>query len=169
MVLCKVTSGHEKYLARIATGTIVREVSCEDEETARKRDQASQRIFEEARRLAMELSLPLEILDVDLPFEGNQAQVFFLAPNGIDYRPLVSNLSRRHDLAIVMHNLAEPKVTDPNHGSCGKPDCGQGHCNSCGSGGGCSTCGSGTKKEEIAAFLASPTPPLTPSLRTSLI
>jgi hypothetical protein len=159
VVMCPVTSAHGHYLSERAAGELLRPVTEEDEQTLETLREQGRRIFDDARRLAGELSIPVEILDVDVLFEGRQAVLYHLRPENCDYRPLVRALSKTHDLLLTMQNLALPMM-DPGgeeeHG-CGRPDCGHGAggCSSCSSGG-CSagSCGAGLKKETVTAYLA---------------
>jgi hypothetical protein len=122
-----------------------------DEKQAEQLRQFGLRVFDDAQRLARELELPLEILDIEVLLDGQQAIVHHLRQVDCDYRDLVSALSKKHDLHIRMNNLALPKEETVG---CGLPNCGQltGGCQSCGNGG-CNTCGKGVKKEDVAAHL----------------
>ena len=158
-VLCPATPGHARYLSRTAAGELLRPISVADEQTAERAQQRARRMFEDGRRLAVELELPLEILDVEVLLDGTQAVVQHLLREDCDYRPLVSRLSREHDILVIMHNLAlpqEPTAGEEESHGCGKPDCGQVNgksgCKSCGTGG-CGTCGTGAKKDEVTAYL----------------
>jgi PSP1 C-terminal conserved region len=158
VVLCPATVDHERFLSRTALGELLRPATEEDERAADHGRSLGQRVFEDGRRLAVELSLPLEILDVEVLLDGQRAIVHHLRPVDCDYRPLVSALSRRHDVLITMENLTLPAPVGAP-GGCGKPDCGKegggGGCTDCGSGGGCSagSCGKATAKEDVAAYL----------------
>src|SRR5207247_1382953 len=127
---------------RTALGELLRTATEEDERAADRGRSLGRRVFEDARRLALELSLPLEILDVEVLLDGQRAIVHHLRTVECDYRSLVSALSRQHDVLISMENLALPAPVGAS-GGCGKPDCGKegggGGCTDCGSGGGCSS------------------------------
>lgn len=159
-VLCPAATGHAPFLSRTALGELLRRASDVDLHAAQVQHQRAQRIFEHGRQLTKELSLPLEIVDVDVLLAGDRALIYHLCKDDCDYRPLVSTLARSYDLLIVMQNLTLPADehdhADEEHG-CGKPDCGQtdggGGCSTCGSGGGCGTCGKGVKKEDVTSYL----------------
>jgi cell fate regulator YaaT (PSP1 superfamily) len=174
VVLCPVTPGHARFLSERALGELLRSASPEDEQTAQRMHERGQRLFDDARRLAAELRLPLEIVDVEVLFDGQQAIVQHLRREACDYRPLVSALSRKHDILIVMHNLVLPaEVAGEEHG-CGRPDCGRteggGGCSSCGSGGGCASgCGHATPKEDVTAYLVGLRRQMEPRARTPLL
>lgn len=158
VVMCPATSAHGRYLSEQGAGELLRPLTEEDERTLEALRDRGQRIFQDARRLAGELKLPVEILDVEVLFDGKQAVVHHLRREECDYRPLVRALAREHDLLLSMQNLVLPMELDEGAGhGCGRPDCGQGAggCSSCSSGG-CSSgsCSAGVKKEEVSTYLA---------------
>jgi len=148
--MCPAQPEHAPFLSRTALGDLLRHLTQEDENRAEQAGFLSQQLFQDATELANELELPLVILDVEVLLEGQQAIIHHLREHDCDYRPLVSTLSKRHDIHVAMSNLALPK--EPI--GCGEPNCGQltGGCQSCGSGG-CDTCGKGVKKEDVTAHL----------------
>jgi hypothetical protein len=155
-VLCAATPGHAVHLPNTTVGQLLRLASAEDEDTAGRMRERGQRVFESASSLAAELDLPLEVLDVEVLLDGQQAIIHHLGGDGCDMRPFVSGLSREHQIQIGLHDLSSQDTVDetPDHG-CGRPDCGQtgagGGCSTCGSGG-CSTCGSGKPPDMQAYF-----------------
>jgi hypothetical protein len=171
VVLCAATSEHGRFLSRTALGEILRRTTEEDECEAEKRRQRAGQIFADARRLSAEFNLPLEVLDVEVVWDGQQAIVHHLRPLDCDYRDLVSALSRRHGITILMENLALP--VEPAEAGCGRPGCGKGGggCDSCGSGSGCSsgTCGKAIPKEQVAAYLTGLEQPALERMRTPLL
>jgi hypothetical protein len=176
-VLCQATEDHSRFLSRTALGELLRLASEDDERAAERAHRRALAIAEDARRLADEMGLPLEVLDVELFLDGSQATVNHLRQVECDYRPLVSTLSRKYDVLIVMQNLALPVELEAAGKGCGKPGCGQaegGGCGSCGSGGcgtgGCATgCGSGAKKDDVAAYLTGLREQMERRGRTSLL
>jgi hypothetical protein len=150
-VLCQALADHEHFLSRTLLGEVVRPMTAEDERTARALEERGQQLFDDGRRLAQELDLPLEIVDVEVLLDGGQAVVHHVRGE-CDYRPLVSRLSHRYGVTIVMNNLT---LSREPPGGCGRPDCGQGSggCTSCGTSGGCGTCGKGTTPDQVASHL----------------
>jgi cell fate regulator YaaT (PSP1 superfamily) len=167
VVMCPARPEHAPFLSRTALGELLRSVTEADEKQADEARRFGQRIFEDARRLTFELELPLAILDIEVLLDGQQAIVHHLRQADCDYRPLVSTLSKKHDLHIFMNNLALPKEEIVG---CGEPNCGQltGGCQSCSSGG-CNTCGKGAKKEDVAAHLLALRKLMEDRNRTSLL
>jgi cell fate regulator YaaT (PSP1 superfamily) len=151
VILCPASAEHAPFLSRTAQGELLRAVTEDDDRQAEQARHLSQRLFDDAGRLAEEMELPLVMLDVEVLLDGQQAIIHHLRQMDCDYRPLVSALSKKYDVQIVMSNLALPKEEPVG---CGEPNCGQltGGCQSCGSGG-CDTCGKGVKKEDVATHL----------------
>lgn len=168
VVMCPSTPGHERFLSRTPLGELLRPVSTEDRKSIENGRVLAQRIFEHGCALAVELTLPLEIVDVEPSLDGKRAIVHHLRRQDCDYRALVSRLSRAFDVFIVMENMALPTL--PEDSGCGRPDCGQGGggCTSCGSGG-CGTCGKGTSAGEVSAYLAGLRDAMERSDRTPLL
>jgi len=151
VVLCEAREGHAQFLPNTTVGQLLRQAGPEDEEAVARMMARGQQIFAAGRRLAAELELPVEIVDVEVLLDGEQAILHYLSWEEFDPRDLVSTLSREHDVRIVLHSLA---AKAEEHG-CGRPDCGQteggGGCGTCGSGGGCSTCGV-AKPDDVQAY-----------------
>ncbi len=153
-VLCAATARHARLLGRASTGELLRRADPQDEEQARRRRDVAERLFADGRRLAAELALPLEILDVEVLLDGRQAFVQHLSWAECDYGPFVATLGQMHGLEVLMEDLALPQPAE-EHGSCGEPGCGRAAggsgCTSCGSGG-CGSCGAG--KVDMTAYFA---------------
>ncbi|HBI44040.1 MAG TPA: hypothetical protein DDY78_14490 [Planctomycetales bacterium] len=162
VVLRPATEGHARFLSGTALGELLRRATAEDEDTIRSARDRGDLIFQEGRLLAAEMGLPVEILDVEVQLDGSRAVVHHIRLAECDYRPLVSTLSTKHRILIVMENLGAPAAVpeEAHGGGCGKAGCGQaggGGCGSCGSGGGCATgCGSGgaAVKDEAGTAVA---------------
>jgi PSP1 C-terminal conserved region len=171
VVLCPVLPGHGRFLSRTAVGELLRRLTDADEAAARRAAATEEQLFADARRLTAELRLPVEVLDAEVLLDGERAVLHFLGRHECDHRPFVSQLSRRYNVLLRLHNLALPP--EPEEHGCGRPDCGQsgggGGCNTCGTGGGCSTCGKGVGKEEITAYLSGSPVPAAGRARTPLV
>jgi len=157
VVLCEAQPGHARFLPNTSVGQLLRLASAADEQSAQQMQERAQRLFEASRRHAAELALPIEILDVEVLLDGEQAILHHLRWAEYDERPLVSALVREHDLRVLLHNLGgamHEEVEEEEHG-CGRPNCGKaegGGCSTCGTGGGCSTCGTSQPEEVQAHF-----------------
>jgi cell fate regulator YaaT (PSP1 superfamily) len=153
VVLCAATPGHAQFLPNTTVGQMVRLAGPEDVRQAEAMSQRGRSIFEEGRRLVAELGLSLELLDVEVTLDGEQAILHHLPWGEFDERDLVSALARSYDLRIRLHSLkteAEPE-SEEEHG-CGREDCGRVSGDGCGSNGGCATCGSSQPRDLKAYF-----------------
>jgi hypothetical protein len=172
VVLCRVGASHTSFLSQ-PIGDLVRLATADDERASVQMRDRSEKLFTAARRLAAQNQMAMEVLDVDIPLDGKQATIHVLRRDDCDPRPLVSALSREHDILIVLQNLALPQEVHEEPAGCGRPDCGQGGggCSSCGEGGGCSTghCSAGGSKAQISALLAGMTAGVADDSRTPLL
>lgn len=152
-VLCAARPGHARFLPSATVGQLLRLASAADEQTAQRMKERAQQIFADARSRAAVLALPLQVLDVEVLLDGQQAVVHLLRAGECDVRPFVSGLASQHDLQVSLQDLSASPAQE-EHG-CGKPDCGRsagGGCSTCGSGGGCSSCSAGSGKDLTAYF-----------------
>ena len=130
-----------------SAGILLRPYSSEDESRRLELAQLEQQIFDDARTRVARDVVEIDILDVDLFFDGIQAIVQFVGKD-TDTEKLADAIERDFRLTIRLENLAvapAPDEHDHEH-RCDKPDCGKeggGGCTSCSTGGGCSSCGSG--------------------------
>jgi hypothetical protein len=144
-VLCPATDRQARLLGATPSGSLLRPVGAEDgarlEETRRRADA----VFEASRRLAAQQNLAIDVLDVDMLFDGLQAVVQFVGDDS-GLEGLARKLERIFAIAIRLENLAQPAPADEPDGGCGKPDCGHGagSCTTCATGGGCSSCARGS-------------------------
>jgi hypothetical protein len=144
-VLCPASIMQARLLGAISSGDLLRCVNADDEVHRDRRAEIEQRLFDASRAWAKQDGLELEILDVDLLFDGAQAIVQFVGSDA-GSESLAAALEEQFALKVRLENLAAPKE-EHEHAHCDKPDCGRlnggGGCTTCGTGGGCSTCGSG--------------------------
>jgi cell fate regulator YaaT (PSP1 superfamily) len=144
-VLGRATILQARLFGATSSGTLLRRVTPQDETRRRELASLAQQIFDTSRAWAERDSLAIEILDVDLFFDGQQAIVQFVGKD-TDTEVLAQALEDHFQLTIRLENLVVPVAEEKS--GCDKPDCsrtadGGGGCTSCSTGGGCSTCGSG--------------------------
>lgn len=154
-VLREAAPGHAHYLPNTTVGQLLRRAAVSDEDTERCMRERSRQLFERGRQLAIELDLPLELLDVEVLLDGEHAVLHLLRWADADVRPFVSTLSREFALHVTLLDLSRQDEPE-EHGGCGRPDCGQqegGGCSTCGSDGGCGSCGS-AKSPDMALYFA---------------
>src|SRR5438128_1564611 len=89
VVLCEAGRGHVQLLQNAGAGDIVRPASPADRQTAAQMRERGHRLVADARGLAAELALPLEILDADVLLDGLQAIVYYLKAADADPRTLL--------------------------------------------------------------------------------
>jgi cell fate regulator YaaT (PSP1 superfamily) len=122
-------------------GEILRSATAEDVRAADGMRDRSQALYEDSRRLVRDLSLPVEILDVELLLDGERAFVHFVGLGECDLRALMDSLSAAHKVLVTMQAVSARSPSEeaamPGCGSGGR--CGDGGCGSCSSGG-CAGC-----------------------------
>jgi hypothetical protein len=152
-VLRPARPGHAVFLPNTTVGQLLRRATAEDEETAERMRRRAQGVFERGAALAAELSLPLEVLDAEVLFDGRHAVLHLLRWAAGDVRPFVSAVAREFDLVVTLADLTRSQPVEEaeeEHAGCGS--CGSGGCGSCGSGG-CGSCRS-APPEEVRAYFA---------------
>jgi cell fate regulator YaaT (PSP1 superfamily) len=149
-VLCTATERHATLLESNAVGELLRRATSDDDAIAAGIRERSRTLLDDARRLTAELTLPLEVLDVEITLDGHRVTLYHLRWAECDERPLVSALSKKYEAMVGMRDLALPAGAN----ACGRPDCGNqgGNCTTCGTGG-CSTgCGSKALTQEVQEY-----------------
>src|SRR5262249_20865110 len=122
---------HRRLLTDQFVGQILRPASAGDIELATRMQQRGQRLFEDARQVVGQLSLPMEVLDAEVLLDARQAVVHYLRWADCDPRPLLDSLSQRYRLLVTLNNLALPTTEEEDeleHTSCGSGGCGAGGC-----------------------------------------
>jgi hypothetical protein len=150
-VLCPATLGQARLLGATASGPLLRVLGSDDDARLTDLRLLAQRVFASSRQQAIERGLSVDILDVEILLDGQQAVLHLVGvePQLDDF---AQALERHFDLQIRFENLTQPATpadehADDEHGGCGKPDCGRteggtGGCTTCSTGGGCSSsCG----------------------------
>jgi len=153
VVKCSVTARLASLLEDGFVGELVRLVNTEDEAIIQGIQARSQHLFADARQLTTALNLPLEVLDVEIQFDGHRVTLFFLRWAECDERPLVRALSRQYEVMVALRDLAVPAGAS----ACGRPDCSngkEGGCTTCTSGGCATGCGSQIAGQELKDYFA---------------
>ena len=130
-----------RLLGAASTGSLLRQVTMDDEAQREALARQEHDVYEQCR--AIQAGLNLEILDVDLLFDGRNAIIQFVGADS-DGEAFAQVLEQQVHLTIRLENLAMPMPPDEQEHGCDKPDCGKeaGGCTTCSTGGGCSSCGS---------------------------
>ncbi len=150
VVLCPAAERHLRILDGAEGGVLLRRATAEDESILAAAALRAQRVFDDGRRLAAEMNLPLEILDVEVPLDGQQVTLYFVRWAECDERPLIAALSKKYEALVALRDMAVPAGAS----ACGKADCGKsgGGCTSCGVGGCATGCGSKAKAREVSEY-----------------
>src|SRR5262245_20110708 len=151
-VLCPATPRHARFLPDALAGTLLRLATQEDERAAKQAQRLGQEVFEEARRTAETLDLPLEVIDTEVLLDNDHVVLHFVRWAEGDLRDLVSALSTHFSIHVLLQDLTKADAAREGHG-CG--DCSSGGCGSggCGSNG-CGSCSSGAKAADVRAYFA---------------
>jgi len=169
-VLCPATEGHAHFLPNTTLGQILRAAEPRDRAAAEQMLQRGSQLLEAGNRLAADLQLPLEVLEVEVLLDGQQAIVEYLMWQECDLRPFVSRLSTQFNVQVRLHDLAQaPSAAEEEAEGCGRPGCGKsaGGCTSCASGG-CSSCGS-VKEQTVREYFSELRSQMEISPRTPLL
>lgn len=159
-ILCPTSQRHTQQLDNTPIGTLRRIATSEDHQRAATIEQLEQELFTLAQRRIHEMNLPMELLDVELLFDGEHSILHHLNLDKCDPRPLVSELSKSFDVHVTLFDLTAPQG---GCGSCGSSEGG------CGSGGcGSGNCGAGSS-EELQAYFAELRERMHNSERTTLL
>lgn len=146
-VLGPATIHQARLFGSVSCGLLIRSIAPSDEARLGELAGIEQGIFDLARRTAVGEQFPVDVLDVEVLFDGQLAVVQFLGDEArID--PFARMLEESLHLTIRFENLAGGSPQPEKHADhrCEKPDCGRegaGGCTTCSTGGGCSSCGSG--------------------------
>jgi len=123
------TETKEAELGQTETGglrIILRKVTAEDLEKFKKREAEKGRAIEESNKLIKKYNLPIKLVDVLFHFDGGRITFAFVAPERIDFRELVKELSRKFHKSIRMYQITarqEAAVAGGDIGSCGQVIC----------------------------------------------
>lgn len=144
-VLHPATLRQARLLGAVAAGTFIRSATAEDVGKRAEQSTIERTLFDASRALAQQEVLSLEILDVDLLFDGTQAILQFVGDE-TNTEQLAHVLEVQFGLTIRLENIAGPRTPPEEEPRCDKPDCGRegsagGGCSTCSTGGGCSSCG----------------------------
>ncbi len=146
-VLRDATPGHAQYLPNTTVGTLLRLTTGEDDLVAATMRERAAQLCDEARKQTESLGLPLVVLDAEMLLDGEHAALHFVRSTECDVRPLVSGLSTRFAVHLLVEDLTSERKSEHSCGSCGSG----GGCGDCGSGG-CGSCGSAKPEEAQAHF-----------------
>jgi cell fate regulator YaaT (PSP1 superfamily) len=156
-----------KFLPNTTVGKLFSTLSPQDDSLAQLNHLKSSLIFEAAKKISLDLALPVMIVEAELLFDGRHAVLHLLTSPKTDVRDLVSKLSQDFDMHIYVENISQPQeeeklAEDDGTSSCGSGKCGskESGCGTCGSGGGCGSCSTAKEKKPALEANASQRRPL---------
>lgn len=166
-ILSPSTSTIAKFLPNTTVGKLFSTLSPQDDSLAQLNHLKSSLIFEAAKKISLDLALPVMIVEAELLFDGKHAILHLLTSPKTDVRDLVSKLSQDFDMHIYVENISQPQeeeklAEDDGTSSCGSGKCGskESGCGTCGSGGGCGSCSTAKGKMPALEANASQRKPL---------
>jgi cell fate regulator YaaT (PSP1 superfamily) len=124
-VLCEATEHVVASMTDPKNGQILRQQSDDDVRELHRLFEQEQREHEICRTRIAELSLDMQLVDVERLYGGERVVVYYLAENRIDFRQLVKNLASDFQTRIEMRQIGvrdEAKLL-ADYGDCGKPVC----------------------------------------------
>ena len=124
-VLCEATEAVVATLNKPAQGQILRKMSSNDVNEMTHIRSKDGKVFEICRRHVSELSLPMQLVDIEHVFGGERIVIYYLADGRVDFRELVRNLAAEFQTRIEMRQIGvrdEAKLL-ADYGDCGKPLC----------------------------------------------
>ncbi|HEX4000664.1 MAG TPA: regulatory iron-sulfur-containing complex subunit RicT [Pirellulales bacterium] len=131
IVLCEATPEAVKQLTNPTSGQVLRAMTPADV-LEQSRIIAQQRAeYESCLRLIEQLTLPMQLVDIEHIFGGERIVIYYLAENRVDFRELVRLLAAEFQTRIEMRQIGvrdEAKLL-ADYGDCGKPVCCNTHLN----------------------------------------
>ncbi|HMO86536.1 MAG TPA: regulatory iron-sulfur-containing complex subunit RicT [Lacipirellulaceae bacterium] len=124
-VLCEATEHVLAQMADPRNGQILREQNDDDVRELRRLFEQQQREHAACLARIAELSLAMQLVDVERLYGGERVIVYYLAEERVDFRELVKVLAREFQTRIEMKQIGvrdEAKLL-ADYGDCGKPVC----------------------------------------------
>lgn len=128
-ILCESNPRAMAMIAEPTSGTIVREITEEDQIRQQLLREGELREFEACKKFIEVRKLQMDLVDVEHLFGGERIIFYFLAEKRVDFRDLVKDLAREYRTRIEMRQIGvrdEAKLL-ADYGDCGKPVCCNNH------------------------------------------
>lgn len=109
----------------IEEATIIRRAINEDFEKIKEKEKKKEEILKKAEEILKKAKLPIKLADIHLSLDGGKIVFAFIAPERVDFRDLVKELSQEFHRSIRLHqiNPREEVRIFSGIGSCGYPLC----------------------------------------------
>lgn len=124
-VLCEATDHALANMESPKTGQILREQTEDDAGELRRLQEQQQQEHEICQQRIGEMSLEMQLVDVEHLYGGERIVVYYLAEDRVDFRQLVKKLASEFQTRIEMRQIGvrdEAKLM-ADYGDCGKPVC----------------------------------------------
>lgn len=124
-ILCEASPGKLDESDVSSEGQILREMTPEDANEQAHLLVSAKQEFETCRRHVEQLSLQMQLVDIEHLFGGERIIIYYLAEGRIDFRELVKRLAGEFQTRIEMRQIGvrdEAKLL-ADYGDCGKPVC----------------------------------------------
>ena len=124
-VLCEANDEAVGHLKEPKQGQILRRVSDDDVREFRKLFEQERREYAVCQDRIKELSLDMQLADVEHLYGGERVVIYYLAEDRVDFRELVKVLAKEFQTRIEMRQIGvrdEAKLL-ADYGDCGKPVC----------------------------------------------
>jgi cell fate regulator YaaT (PSP1 superfamily) len=124
-ILCEATEQTVAQMDNPGQGQILREMTAEDVNELSHIQSREKEEFEICQRQVVQLTLAMELVDVEHLFGGERIVIYYLADERVDFRELVKVLAAEFQTRIEMRQIGvrdEAKLL-ADYGDCGKPVC----------------------------------------------
>ena len=117
--------GNEKVGVETVKAEIIRRLNDKDNEIIAQRKEEALKMLPRCKEIVEKHSLPMEMADADLSYDGKKVTFYFSAPGRVDFRLLVSELASVFQKSIRLQQIGARESTR-SCGGIGK--CGQDLC-----------------------------------------
>lgn len=109
----------------IEEARIIRKAINEDIKKIKEKEKKKEEIFKKAKEIIKKAKLPIKLVDLHLSLDGGKIVFAFIAPERVDFRDLVKELSQEFHRSVRLHqiNPREEVRIFSGIGSCGYPLC----------------------------------------------
>jgi cell fate regulator YaaT (PSP1 superfamily) len=124
-VLATATEDSVERLSHAGHGQVLRRMTSEDQNEWIHIQAQTRNEFEICQRYVAELTLPMQLVDLERLFGGERMIVYYLSDERVDFRELVRKLAAEFQTRIEMRQIGvrdEAKLL-ADYGDCGKPVC----------------------------------------------
>lgn len=118
-------NGFQSQSTDLEIKTIIRKADVTDIEKMQKQEKGRKEAFSYCKKIIKKLDLAMKLFDVRHSYDGGRITFAYIAPERIDFRELVKELTRKFKKSIRMHQVGvreEAKISC-HIGLCGREAC----------------------------------------------